>query len=96
MPIWDLNSDFLIAGGIKFAYSLPLFSYPSSATKLRPTYAQLSFPHPYYTLYRKFETNIPRNETVQPFFPNFYIHVCGSNFFIPKIDLSWNFIHSQS
>jgi hypothetical protein len=34
-------------------------------------------------LYRKFETNIPRNETAQPLVPNSYIHVSVSNLYIP-------------
>jgi hypothetical protein len=27
---------------------------------------------------------------------NFYIHVSGSDFYIPTIGLIWNLIHSQS
>ncbi len=38
-----------------------------------------------YALYRKFETNIPRNETARPR-PNFCIHVSLSDLYIPMID----------
>jgi hypothetical protein len=40
------------------------------------------------TLYRKFETYFPRNETARP--PIFYIHVSGSYLYIPTIVLIWN------
>ncbi len=36
-------------------------------------------------LYRKFETNIPRNETAQGLFPNSYIHVSAAK----QADRSW-------
>jgi hypothetical protein len=38
------------------------------------------------TVYRKFETNIPRNETARPQSQS-YIHVSMSNFYIPMIGL---------
>ncbi len=40
-------------------------------------------------LYRKFETYIPRNETGQ-LRSQFYLHVSGSNLYIPTIGLIWN------
>ncbi len=38
------------------------------------------------TVYQKFKTNIPRNETAWPQ-PNSYIYVSASDLYIPTIDL---------
>jgi hypothetical protein len=37
------------------------------------------------TLFRKFETNITRNEPARPLVPNFYIHVSVNDLYIPTI-----------
>jgi hypothetical protein len=39
------------------------------------------------TQYRKFETNIPRKGTARLYGPNSYIHISGSDFYIPLIGL---------
>ncbi len=40
------------------------------------------------TLYRKFDTNIPRNETAQPCVPNSYICVLVSDIYVYSYDRS--------
>jgi hypothetical protein len=48
-----------------------------------------------HTLYRKFETNIHRNDTARLVPPISTFLFLGAFIYIPTIGLIWNIIHSQ-